>query len=87
MNAAPFDMLKWFGIDQYDEDELQVVEVAGDDHKWLPLPEPFFPDATLLVVLWKKGVRHIAVKLDERITEFDVKEILVRDGELVGVDR
>ena len=86
MSAAPFDMAKWFGVDQDDED-LKVIEVAGDDREWLTVPEPFFPDATFLVVLWKKGVRHIAVQLDERVTEFDVKEILVRADELVGVDR
>lgn len=86
MNRAPFDMLRYFGITEYEEDELKVIQVSGGDDKWLDAY--FFPDATLLVVVYTKyGIKKIAVKYEERVTEFDLESILVRDGELVGIDR
>lgn len=84
MNAAPYEMLKFFEAD--DDDELEIVEVAGDDGVWLAVA-PFFPDATLTVVLWQKGVKRIAVRLRERVAEFDVYHLILRDGTPVGVDR
>lgn len=84
MNAAPYDMIQFF--DGEDED-LEIIEVAGKDREWLTVPEPFFPDATLLVVLWQKGVHHIAVRCDDRVAEFDVYKVLLRDGSSIGADR
>ena len=86
-NAAPHDMLRYFGIGAEEEDELKVIQI-GTDEVWVTCrPEPFFPDATLLVVLYTRGLRRIAVQYEDRVTEFNLKDIILRDGQLTGVDR
>jgi hypothetical protein len=85
---APSDMLRYFDTDDEGGLELIEVELADSPDGWINLPPgPHYPDATWLVVLYKRGVRKIAVRHEERVTEFDLKAIILRDGELTGVDR
>jgi hypothetical protein len=83
MSGAPYDMLAYFGVD---DDSLNIVEVAGDDREWIAVT-PFAPDATLLVVLYQRGVRRVAVRSADRVAEFDLKAVILRDGSPIGVDR
>jgi hypothetical protein len=84
MNCAPYDMIQFF--DTYADAGLEIIEVAGEDGEWISV-QPFYPDATLIVVLWQKGVHQIAVRLGERVANFDVYKTLLRDGSPIGVDR
>lgn len=86
MSAAPFDVLRHFDADE-EELELHEVQVSRE---WLPVPEGYRQlDSTVLVMYHSHGVEKIAVKHEEgRIVEFDLREIIVRDGSpLTTVER
>jgi hypothetical protein len=85
-HSCPHDMLKYF--DATDED-LSVIEIAVslDETTWFKLEEPFMPDATLLVALYQQSVRKIAVKCHDRVVEFTLYDVILRDGELKGTER
>jgi hypothetical protein len=85
-NSAPYEMLKHFDIGADEEDELNITEVAGDDGEWITVT-PFFPDATLLVVLWQKGVCKIGVRYEDKVSHFDVHNLLLRDGSPIEVEK
>lgn len=80
MSDAPYDVLAYFG--HPDEDELELHEFRVGDTDWLPIADPALRqlDSTLLVVSYQRGVHHIAVKHGDRVVEFDLGEVIVRDG-------
>lgn len=82
-NKCPYDMLKFFGFP--DEGDLETIQIGNGD-EWVDV-EPFTPDATLLVVLYQRGVRTIAVRYEERVVEFKLYDVILRDGPLQGVER
>lgn len=84
---APYDILRYFDAE---EDELEVVEVKVDDIEWVVTPEDRGYrelNATLMVIWYQQGVTGIAVKHENRIVEFDLRDVILREGELTGIER
>lgn len=90
MSAAPFDILRYFGAED-DELELHEVFVQGEEPDpggWIEISGAHRQlDSTMLVVLFQRGVRRIAVKYEDRIAEFDLRAVILRDGQLSGLER
>jgi hypothetical protein len=92
MSAAPFDILRYFdAFDAEDEPELHEVFVQGeepDPGRWISINDARRRlDSTLLVALWQRGARRIAIKHEDRIVEFDLHGVILRDGSMDPVER
>jgi hypothetical protein len=86
MSAAPYDIVKFFDPD--DDDDLRLVQVEIED-TWVDVPDTHHGlDSTLLVVWHTRGVSRIAVEHEGRTVEFNLREVIVRDGSpLTTVER
>lgn len=90
MSDAPWDILRYFDAED-DELELHEVFVQGeqpDPGGWIEISGDHRRlDATMLVLLWRRGVKRIAVQYEDRTVEFDLYDVLLRDKPLVGSER